>query len=338
MKKFIIVLSVVLFFLILVTILIGNSLKRRESPKNVAISPVPQIPYEAQRGTTVKRAPTLAPLPQDEGADDFPFSRDEESALSKFQKLLPYSSPDFDVGYSPILNQYFVQKKTPDAEKKLDELLKNNNLADIRTSRPALFIFTDAPVDQVIRKKESEVLKRRTEQAEAQIRISPPAVAPQKKDIDLLVKLVESLTKINQPSPSPGIGTCATGGYPFPDRGQNLIGRPYSGTHTLGNWQSDNAVDLGTPVGTPVCAIADGTLGPRIGDSGSGGRYAGIRLTLITADNEWFYHHMSELAQGIQGGTQVRAGQILGLSGSANGVPHLHLGVKSGNPLDLLGL
>ncbi len=39
-----------------------------------------------------------------------------------------------------------------------------------------------------------------------------------------------------------------------------VIGLPYHGTHTLGNWQSDNALDIRVPVGTPVIALADGEI------------------------------------------------------------------------------
>src|SRR4051794_28244529 len=39
-----------------------------------------------------------------------------------------------------------------------------------------------------------------------------------------------------------------------------LIGFPHQGTHTLGNWQSDNAVDISVPVGTPMLSLSDGTV------------------------------------------------------------------------------
>ena len=35
---------------------------------------------------------------------------------------------------------------------------------------------------------------------------------------------------------------------------------PYHGTHTRGNWQSDNALDIRVPVGTRVIALADGEI------------------------------------------------------------------------------
>jgi hypothetical protein len=46
-------------------------------------------------------------------------------------------------------------------------------------------------------------------------------------------------------------GPMGRGGYAYPlARRGKIIGTPYTGTHTLGNWQSDNAVDIAVPVGT----------------------------------------------------------------------------------------
>lgn len=119
-----------------------------------------------------------------------------------------------------------------------------------------------------------------------------------------------------------------------------IIGRPGAGTHTLGNWQSDNAIDVRLPVGTPLYAPSDGTVGPQVGLLGSqnGGRFDGYRFTLQGAGNAWWFGHLQRLAPHIRPGARIRAGQLVGYSGSANGVPHLHLGVQSGNPLALLGL
>lgn len=122
-------------------------------------------------------------------------------------------------------------------------------------------------------------------------------------------------------------------GYPLGKVGK-VIGLPYQGTHTLGNWESDNAVDIAVPVGTPVVALADGTIGSQIGKLASGGsRFAGERLHLKTAGNEFYYAHLSKLL--VKAGQRVKAGQILGYSGEANGVAHLHLGERSGSPVGL---
>lgn len=113
-----------------------------------------------------------------------------------------------------------------------------------------------------------------------------------------------------------------------------IIGTPYSGTHTLGNWESDNAIDIALPKGTPIYAAFDGKIGSQFGALGSSSsRFAGLRLHLQGQGNELYYAHLSKFAPGIQPGTTVKRGQILGYSGVANGVAHLHLGSKNANPM-----
>lgn len=130
-------------------------------------------------------------------------------------------------------------------------------------------------------------------------------------------------------------------GYPLSQRG-TLIGYPYVGTHNLGNWESDNAIDIGAAKGTNVFAVDDGTIGSQIGLLPGGnnqgvGPLAGYRLHLVTAANEWYYAHLSEIASNIKAGMKVRKGQYLGRSGVANGVQHLHIACERGNPQKLLG-
>lgn len=124
----------------------------------------------------------------------------------------------------------------------------------------------------------------------------------------------------------------ARAGVPGPGK---IIGTPYQGTHTLGNWESDNAVDVAMPYGTPVRAVADGVIGNQFGSLGSGGRFAGLRAHLVTGDNEYYYAHLSRFADGIRPGAHVKAGQVIGFSGAANGVNHLHFGEKAGNPTSI---
>lgn len=122
--------------------------------------------------------------------------------------------------------------------------------------------------------------------------------------------------------------------YPLAKRG-HLIGTPGQGTHSWSappnNWESDNALDIAIPNGTNVLAVADGVIGPQFGPlDSSNPRFAGLRLHLVTHDNEWYYAHLEKFAHNIHPGTHVKTGQTLGYSGSANGVAHLHLGQLKG--------
>jgi murein DD-endopeptidase MepM/ murein hydrolase activator NlpD len=123
--------------------------------------------------------------------------------------------------------------------------------------------------------------------------------------------------------------------------GAKIIGTPYHGTHTVGNWQSDNALDISVPVGTPVYAPVSGKLGNTgllngQGASG-GGRFSGERINLFGRGNGFYFAHLSKLAPGIAKGATVKKGQLLGYTGEANGVAHLHFGVENGNPSTYYG-
>lgn len=127
-------------------------------------------------------------------------------------------------------------------------------------------------------------------------------------------------------APAPGGGGSVTA------PGGRVIGTPRAGTHNLGNWQSDNALDIALPVGSPVFAAFDGTIDPaRYGSLGSSNpRMAGLRATLRGGGNSVYYAHLSRLA--VKPGQRVRRGDVIGYSGTANGVGHLHFGVESGDP------
>ncbi len=119
----------------------------------------------------------------------------------------------------------------------------------------------------------------------------------------------------------------ANGSYPLGVHGP-IIGTPYHGTHTRGNWQSDNALDIRIPNGTPVFALDDGVIVKTF--KSPSGVTAGWQVTLRGKDNAWFYGHLTTVS--VRAGERVRKGQTIGTSGSANGVPHLHIGQQVGRP------
>lgn len=134
-------------------------------------------------------------------------------------------------------------------------------------------------------------------------------------------------------------------GYINPVRGPGkVIGLPGQGTHSWSappnNWQSDNAIDIACTVGTPLVAVCNGKIGDRLGPiSHDGGRFAGIRLYLddteVRPGNQFYYAHLSRVI--VKPFQLVKKGQILGYSGVANGVAHLHIAEMHGNPyLDLV--
>jgi len=119
-------------------------------------------------------------------------------------------------------------------------------------------------------------------------------------------------------------------GHPL-GRVGGFLGGPYAGTHTRGNWQSDRAVDISVPVGTRVCAVFAGRIGDRIGPlNSSEPALAGRRLTVIGQTDHAYYAHLSQIV--VKRRQRVIRGQFLGLSGSANGSPHLHIALRDGDP------
>ena len=87
---------------------------------------------------------------------------------------------------------------------------------------------------------------------------------------------------------------------------------------------------MSVPVGTPVYAPFDGTIGTQYGSLGKGGRFAGLRVHVQGKGNKWYGAHLSKLV--AKPGQHVRAGQLIGYSGEANGVPHLHEALRKGDP------
>ena len=89
-----------------------------------------------------------------------------------------------------------------------------------------------------------------------------------------------------------------------------------------------NAVDIMAPRGTPVLAVADGTI-RQLGSGGAGG----IAVYEVDAENRFafYYAHLDRLAAGLAEGRAVRAGEVIGYVGTTGnapaGAPHLHFAV-----------
>ncbi len=99
------------------------------------------------------------------------------------------------------------------------------------------------------------------------------------------------------------------------------------------------ALDVGTPVGTPVFAMIDGTISTAVANAGiyraGGPGRCGNTIVLVGDDGATFtYCHMSAVT--VVAGQSVAAGELIGLTGGepdAAGAgnttgPHLHLAVR----------
>lgn len=108
--------------------------------------------------------------------------------------------------------------------------------------------------------------------------------------------------------------------------------------------RTHNSIDIAAPTGTPLVAISDGTITRKHWNS-LGGR----TLYLTSADGryDFYYAHLDAYEDGIEIGSVVRRGDVLGTVGSTGNAqgPHLHLQVLDNrgagrgtpvNPYDLL--
>jgi murein DD-endopeptidase MepM/ murein hydrolase activator NlpD len=100
--------------------------------------------------------------------------------------------------------------------------------------------------------------------------------------------------------------------------------------------RAHRGVDYAAPSGTPVHAVADGTVTTRAYQRGGAGNYVRIRHSSGYVTE---YMHLSRFGSGITVGKRVSQGQTIGYVGStgASTGPHLHYGVlqngKHVNPL-----
>jgi len=102
-----------------------------------------------------------------------------------------------------------------------------------------------------------------------------------------------------------------------------------------GNPRADTGWHHGTDIfaaaGTPLVAVADGTLS-KVGVNNLGGNRLWLTDDRGTA---YYYAHLSAYAAGITDGVRVRAGQVIGFVGNTGDAistpPHLHFEVHPGN-------
>lgn len=133
------------------------------------------------------------------------------------------------------------------------------------------------------------------------------------------------------PAAEPGAAKPTVSGKAFPVLDGKVTGHPNQGTHTLGNWQSDNALDIEAPEGTPIYAPADGVITKAAGNNDDpSSRFNGFNFELEGSDNAWFMQHLSKSL--VKDGDHVKQGQLIGHVGSANNNSHLHIGQREGNP------
>jgi len=96
-----------------------------------------------------------------------------------------------------------------------------------------------------------------------------------------------------------------------------------------------DAIDIMSPEGTPVIAVADGIV-EKLFTSVRGG----LTIYERSPDKkfEYYYAHLSAYAPGLQEGQQIKRGQVIGRVGHTGDAspagPHLHFAINTMGPTD----
>lgn len=124
-----------------------------------------------------------------------------------------------------------------------------------------------------------------------------------------------------------------TGGWTslkrFPVQGNCAYGDTWNAARSGG--RVHQGVDIIAATGNLLYAVADGTITTRYWDQP--GRISGNGLKLTASDGTYFvYLHLSAFAPGIEQGTRVRAGDVIGFVGNtgSSATPHLHFEIHPG--------
>jgi murein DD-endopeptidase MepM/ murein hydrolase activator NlpD len=98
-----------------------------------------------------------------------------------------------------------------------------------------------------------------------------------------------------------------------------------------GSGRRHDAIDIMAAEGTPVIAVADGTIEKLFFSHGGGG----ITVYQRSPDGKWMYYyaHLSAYAPGLAEGQRVKRGQVIarvGHTGDASAAgPHLHFAINA---------
>ncbi len=136
--------------------------------------------------------------------------------------------------------------------------------------------------------------------------------------------------------PAPEVSAqLSSGGYVFPIYGPASYGDTFGASRPgiSGGWH--HGEDIFSPLGTPLLAVADGTVFS-VGWNDIGGWRLWVRDRI---GNEFYYAHLSAYSPLAVNGKQVKAGDVLGFmgnTGDAEFTPsHLHFEI---HPVSLLSL
>ncbi|MDL1950131.1 M23 family metallopeptidase [Acidobacteria bacterium ACD] len=141
----------------------------------------------------------------------------------------------------------------------------------------------------------------------------------------LVVRKVDSRPPVSLPEEE--LATLFASHFPVPVVGFPPEKLKDSFLASRGRHRRHHAIDLGAPKGTPIIAVADGTI-ERVGRDRRGGKV--VYLRDATGKLLFYYAHLSRFAPGPAAGVEVKKGDVIGEVGSTGrvfGGPHLHFAI-----------
>ncbi len=229
MNKLIAGALVVLVLLVAFSLLLTSLNQKNQQQVNAAPTPIPTVGLEAKSGTTFNNTWETNYRPvKTNGLSD-----SQQSNLDALKKKLPFENDKLAIDYSPFLNQFFVQEKTPDAEQALNDFLQQNNVADLKNTSGLFKTTKDSPKIAIL-KAEDAVTKNLQEEGGTDNSAEPTQAltAPEQQFVDVAKTLTDFQLNVNPPAGKSGGGsancTNTTGNVKIACESLNLLGLPYA--------------------------------------------------------------------------------------------------------------
>lgn len=153
------------------------------------------------------------------------------------------------------------------------------------------------------------------------------------ENADLLVgtEIIIPNGEISAPTPTKTTSKPSSGSSNSSVSGSDYYVKPTKkGVRTQGPHDSYRAIDVGAPVGTPIYAMASGTVLAAKSPLNWNGGYGGLIIIQHNNGTQTLYAHLSKL--NVSSGAKVTQGQVIGEMGSTGRStgPHLHFEIRPG--------